>query len=233
MRNSNNYAKTLESYLIPANEALSTETKDALVSIGVSAAIFAALGISQKLKDRKAKKDQLAKNKANNETREKALKEAFAKVDQKYKLSSMTKDEYKKFIAKMEDQLEIDVRKILKPLNSKELLNKLKEDYINDYKDYYKDDPKKLESEIAYAEREFRPGLFKIYENAGQDICIVGSDQDISMTCMGVVSDVAEALELKYSDFVDAGLFSVGTGDGDEGCIYPEFVSYETMRKRI
>ena len=228
-----NYAATLEAYLIPANEALDNNSKEKLAEIGIMAAIVAVLGISQKFKNRKLKKEQDAKNKVTSEAREKFMKEAFAKVDQKYKLSSMTEQEYKNFINKFLDQLEIDLKKILKPLNSKENINAVKDSYIKDLKNWYKDNPKELENEIAYAEREFRPGLFKIVENCGQYICIIDGDQDINTACGSVVDEVAEALELKYSDFVDAGLFSIGTGDGDEGCIYPEFVSYETMRKRI
>ena len=227
------YANTLDSYLIPAEEAMSDDSKATLASMGIMAVIVAALGISQKFKQRKLEKESKSKSYAQQESREKFLKESFQKIDQKYKLSSMSKDEYKDFIIKMEDQIEIDVRKILRPLNSKEVLNKLKEDYIKGCKNWFKDDPKYLESEIKNAENSFRPGLFKIVENAGEYIWIVGGDQSINTHCGGIVEDVAEALELKYSDFVNAGLFSVGTGDGDEGCIYPYFVSYETMRKRI
>lgn len=223
----------LDKYLIPANEALSDKAKESLASIGIMTVICAALGISQKLKNRKKEKEEKAKNKAIQEKHEQALKEAFDKIDKIYKLSSMTKDEYRAFLKKMYAQVENDLRKILKPLNSKEVLDRLKEDYINDAKSYYKDDPNKLKQEISYANNVFKPGLFKIYENAGDYICITGTDQDINVICSGVIADVAEALELKYSDFCDAGLFGVGTGDGDEGCVYPDFVSYETMRKRI
>ena len=200
-----NYASTLESYLIPANEALDSKSKEKIAEIGIMAAIVAVLGISQKFKNRKLKKEQDAKNKANNEAKQKFMKEAFAKIDQKYNLSSMTEQEYKNFIYKFEDQLEIDLKKILKPLNSKENINAIKESYINDLKNWYKDNPNsnRLETEIAYAEKEIKPGLFKIVENCGQYICIIDGDQDINMACSSVVDEVAEALELKYSDFGD------------------------------
>lgn len=223
----------LDKYLIPANEALSDKAKESLASIGIMTVICAALGISQKLKNRKKEKEEKAKNKAIQEKHDQALKEAFDKIDKTYKLSSMSKDEYRAFLKKMYIQVENDLRKILKPLNSKEVLDRLKEDYINDVKSYYKDDPNKLKQEISYANNTFKPGLFKIYDNAGDYICITGTDQDINVICSGVIGGVADALELKYSDFCDAGLFSVGTGDGDEGSVYPDFVSYETMRKRI
>lgn len=242
------YSDILESYLIPAEEgAWLNELKDTAKSqikeagkeilpmFSAFAIMCAALGIYSKYKDYKDKKDRQAKTNASNEAHERAMKEAFTKIDSKYKFSSMTKNEYRAFTAKMDDQIEDDIRKLLKPLNSKDILNKIKEEYIKKLHHWYDDDSKTLREEIAEANKIFKPGLFKLVENGGDYICIINGDQDVCSSCygFGINDDVAEALELKYSDFVNAGLFGVGTGDGDEGCVYPEFVTYETMRKRI
>ena len=174
------------------------------------------------------------KQKASDEAHERAMKAVFDKLDTKYKFSSMTKDQYYEFTNKMDDQIENDIRKLLKPLNSKEVLNEIKERYINKLQKWYSADPKTLKEEIAEANRIFKPGLFKLVENGGDYICIIDGDQDVRCSCYaaGINNDIAEALELKYAEFANAGLFSVGIGDGDEGCVYPYFISYETMRKR-
>ena len=215
----------LERYLIPAEEgAFLNELKDIAKSqikeagkeilpmVGAFSLICAALGIYSKIKDHKERKDREAKTKASNEAHERAMKEAFAKLNAEYKLSSMTKEEYRKFVNKMDDQIENDIQKILKPLNTKEILTKLKANHIAKLQNWYSDDPKTLEEEIKEANKIFKPGLFKL-ENGGDYICIIDGDQDVCITCYcaGINDDVAEALELKYSNFVNAGLFGVGT----------------------
>ena len=230
-----NYSDVLESYLIPAEEALSQETKESLASIGIMTVIVAALGISQKFKEHKQRKaDKAAADRVNRESQIK-LKEAFKKVDQKYNLSSMSKDEYSKFVNKKYDEIIKDIEKILRPLNNRKIIEEYKSTYIADLKKWAEEanDPHKYDDDIKEANFYFKPGLFRIEENCIPDyVCIIAGDQAINTHCGDVCDKVATALEVKYSEFCDAGLFGVGTGDGDEGSVYPEFVSYETMRKR-
>ena len=244
----NNYATVLESYLIPAQEGeylnelkdiaksqIKEAGKEILPMFGVFGIMCAALGIYSKIKNYKDKKASQAKMKASDEYYERARKDAFNKLDTKYKFSAMTKNDYNKFIDNMYDEIIRDISKMLKPLNSKEILNKYKEKYISKYKKMasYSSNPHKYDDDIKDADKWFRPGLFKIVANDIPDyVCIIDGDQEINTFCHAVCEDVAEALELKYSEFCAAGLFGVGTGDGDEGCVYPEFVSSETMRKR-
>ena len=107
--------------------------------------------------------------------------------------------------------------------DAKEIANKIKTSDIfkancNEaekyFKDHYTDEPAD----------KFNYNFFKSIISIGEGvngyettIQILDSYQDVIIYMNWIVNDIADMLEIKYSDYLQGG---ISTGDGDEGTIY-------------
>ena len=107
-------SKALESFLIPeeiAIEGLSEKTKGNLTIGAIGVAILAVIGL--KISDYKKDKIYKSQVKSNNEMKKKNLEV----VNNKYKLSTMSENEYKQFINRIKKESESYVKQMVNKAN--------------------------------------------------------------------------------------------------------------------
>ena len=196
-----------------AEEALSENTKTTLAGIGILALIGAGIGIS--IKDAKREREwkaKQAKDQRQKEEEKRRADELRPKVIEKWKSKYGSN-----WVKALNDSLDKDIEKAAKACNNKKVLDSVKA-RINDM---YSDDPEYAKELLA----QVKSGIFG-YDDCGDYIQVVNGDQDLCIACCGVVEDIAKAVEIKYAAEIACGLIGgVGTGDGDEGCVYPSYAT--------
>lgn len=231
---SNSYSKILESYLIPANESADKDTKSGLIELGLLTAIFAALGISQHLKNRKREKDN--NEKISNALKEKAQKskEEWEKykaspeytqdckyIANKYRINYPDDYDKKELKEKLLDSIESDLKKIANTINrNKKLCNTLAEEYIEyakrignyeKYKESYNDEADEIRS---------GPACGNIFED-NFEISDISQGPRTWVCSRYLFSACCDGINEKYYREIKHGLMDkmTDTGDGDEGLI--------------
>jgi len=72
-------------------------------------------------------------------------------------------------------------------------------------------------------ENKYSAPSFNVYFDDDEEwFEIIDSEQDVRIEFGDIVYDLADKLKSKYGDLIHAFGYSLGTGDGDEGCIYLE-----------
>lgn len=220
--------KCLESLLIEgeeiAIEGLSEKTKGNLTIGAIGMAILAVIGLN--ISDYKKDKIYKSQVKANNEIKKKNLEI----VNNKYNLSTMSENDYKQFISKIQKESESYIKKMVNKANhDSEYIKSVRNKFIERYKD---PDTGELESYDKETLKYLKSGYFKADWDA-DGYWVIIEDQDVATSGSYLHCDIAEALNAKYSELSTSKIIEFSFGDGDEGCVYFNYVSYETMKKKF
>jgi hypothetical protein len=136
--------------------------------------------------------------------------------------------ERKKKQKELEDSIEQSQRKIqaeeyLKHTSQETLITNIKSD-IKKIVQEFKTDPKvttKIKKSLkADIEKGDSADYRLVYDDQGDYIEIIDGDQSVKISLHWIISDIENAIEIKYKKEISLRLVSISTGDGDEGCIY-------------
>ena len=220
-------SKALESFLIPeeiAIEGLSEKTKGNLTIGAIGVAILAVIGL--KISDYKKDKIYKSQVKSNNEMKKKNLEV----VNNKYKLSTMSENEYKQFINRIKKESESYVKQMVNKANhDSEYIKSVRNEFIERNKN---PDTGELESYDKETLKYIKSGYFTSNWNR-EGYWEIIEDQDVATSGCDLHCDIAEALNTKYSELSAANIVWFSFGDGDEGCVYFGHISYENMKKKF
>ena len=220
-------SKALESFLIPeeiAIEGLSEKTKGNLTIGAIGVAILAVIGL--KISDYKKDKIYKSQVKSNNEMKKKNLEV----VNNKYKLSTMSENEYKQFINRIKKESESYVKQMVNKANhDSEYIKSVRNKFIERNKN---PDTGELESYDKETLKYIKSGYFTSNWNR-EGYWEIIEDQDVATSGCDLHCDIAEALNTKYSELSAANIVWFSFGDGDEGCVYFGHSSYENMKKKF
>ena len=220
-------SKALESFLIPeeiAIEGLSEKTKGNLTLSALGLMILATIGL--KISDYKKDKIYKSQVKSNNEMKKKNLET----VNSKYKLSTMTEDQYKQFINKIQKESESYVKQMVNKANhDSEYIKSVRNKFIERNKN---PDTGELEGYDKETLKYIKSGYFTSNWNR-EGYWEIIEDQDVATSGCDLHCDIAEALNTKYSELSAANIVWFSFGDGDEGCVYFGHISYENMKKKF
>ena len=153
-------------------------------------------------------KKKKKKNKSNDTQHQQS---PYNEAKEKYNvMTSEEKDKFNKEFDKKRKELENLAKQELKKLMSDK---KFKEELLKDIEEAF--DRKTLDP--VYDKEYYNTGkLPKTHVKVEPDYWeIIDDSQDVRMACSRIVDRLAEILEEKTD-------YDIGTGDGDEGCIYPE-----------
>ena len=149
-------------------------------------------------------------------------------ANNKYKLSTMTEDQYKQFISKVQKEANSFVKQMVSKANhDRGYIINLRNEFIKEYKDK---DTGKLDEDSKELLSYIKPGYFM--SNWDNDHWEIIEDQLIALIC-DLHTEIVESLNSKYPELSDAKIAWFSYGEGDEGCVYFDFASYESMKKKF
>lgn len=208
-------SKCLESLLIAEEgffDKMDDDAKSAFLSLLVTTGIIGIFGgysAYKQYKAEKAGKSSLHRSQNNKQSE-------FAKFNSQYHFENMSKPEYDKYIDNTIKSADKDVKTIVSTANkNKEYINKIKEKYIRTNED-------NIDNDVLVS---FKPGMFGSTFEEGYYWVII-DDQDVAGVC-DFHYEVADALKMKYSNPI----ISFDNGDGDEGCVYIQYPSYDGLQR--
>lgn len=168
------------------------------------------------------------KNNKKSEKIDPEKKKKFEIANNKYKFSTMNKDQYENFINKIQKEAESYIKTAVNKANHDiEYLKKVRSDFaeynaLMNMETGDSGDNKTLKS--------IKPGYFKCRWNG--EYWEIIEDQEVA-NCCDLHCNIVEALNNKYSELSSAKIVWFSYGDGDEGCVYFDFASYESMKKKF
>jgi uncharacterized membrane-anchored protein YhcB (DUF1043 family) len=174
-------------------------------TIGLLLGIIGATGlfIYKNLKNEYA---EIQKKKNGNLTKQE-LEKKKEEVEHRYnyskeKLVSLVISDIKKMLSKINQEAKIKDSKI--SLKIQESIKSFKENY----------------PEKHYSEKyKLSMDMSDMGDDSGY-IYIIEADQVLTNELSWILQDIADALKIKYKDEIATKFLHIGTGDGDEGCIY-------------
>lgn len=184
---------SIEKYLNEIDNEVAVESTGVDI-IAMLLAVSGYVGYQAYKKIKEERKRKLVKEKENGE---------FKKKKEEYlSKNSHTKDS-------IINAMQNDVKKMVnKAKTDKSILGKMKADVEREAEKW----------ELTTSEKKFS----LTYIDYGDCIEIIDGMQEVHIILSWFIDDMATVLHEKYSDAITYGLVTVGTGDGDEGCIYIE-----------
>lgn len=212
-------SKVLENLMID-EDIIVTEASSATIDlIGGAILIGGALAYT-KYKEGKKEKQRTINSQQLKQQRDTKAFTDFKDLNEKFNFME-SKESYNKFIQKILDDMENDIKKMVATANrDKARFEKIK-NKLRDTFDYSDSDIKQL---------RLGPGYYKCYTD-GDDYWVIIEDQDVA--CVDDLHyAIVEALEAKASQDKRYSLISLSNGDGDEGCVYYNYSSYDALKKK-
>ena len=228
------YVEVLESYLIPAEEGLTTSEK---VGVGaVFAAFLASFGIPiAKYYKQKAEKEKLLKMEA--EKRKTELQRYIVEADKKYNFSKMSSQQYESFCVKMTKIFTNDVKSALSKALSNSILDKMKEDYLNKNEDRFKD-PKSAREYIddVLCKNNFTPKMNGKYGIKLIDFDNNSQDDAVELHQLGCAIDrigdaLVDAIATKYDELSRSNVKV--SYDEWEASIFFNWMKYDKLKELL
>lgn len=205
-----------EEDLIPANEGIGQD----LASIFIPGIILVGGALAyNKYLEKKEDKMKAQKNAAAKKKYEEENYVFIKELNNRYHFM-VSNDAYNKFINSILSDMEKDIKKMVSVANR----DSKRFQVIAD----------KLKSKWNYSDNEIKAlGLganyYKCYDV--DDYWVIIEDQDVA--CVDDLHyTITEALNAKAMQDKRYNLVSLSNGDGDEGCVYYNYFSYETMKKK-
>ena len=167
------------------------------------------------------------KNNKNSEKIDPEKKKKFEIANNKYKFSTMNKDQYENFSNKIQKEAESYIKTAVNKANHDiEYLKKVRNDFA-EYNSLI--NMETGDSEDIKTLKSIKPGYFKCHWDG--EYWEIIEDQEVA-NCCDLHCNIVEALNNKYSELSSAKIIWFSYGDGDEGCIYIETCSFENMKKK-
>ena len=149
-------------------------------------------------------------------------------ANNKYKLSTMTEDQYENFINKIQKEAESYIKTAVNKANHDiEYLKKVRNDFV-EYNSLI--NMETGDSEDIKTLKSIKPGYFKCHWDG--EYWEIIEDQEVA-NCCDLHCNIVEALNTKYSELSSAKIVWFSYGEGDEGRVYFDFASYESMKKKF
>lgn len=215
-------SKILESFIIEGEDLTSANEGIAhdLASVVIPGIIL--VGGSIAYTKYLEKKEDKMKAQKKSDTKKKDEEEKYALIEElndKYHFMAST-DAYNKFIDSILSDMEKDIKKMVSAANR----DSKRFQAIAD----------ELKSRWNYSDNEIKalglgPNYYKCRDEG--DYWNIIEDQDVA--CIDDLHYViTDALEAKAMQDKRYKLITLSNGDGDEGCVYYDYYSYETMKKK-
>lgn len=199
-----------------ANEKISSATAELIAGIIMAGGAI----VYQKYKENKTKSQSIIKNQNAEKQRQSKISEDIRELDNKYHFMASSND-YDKFIKSTLNDIEKDIKKMVNVANRdtkrfNAIKEKLKKNGFDD---------------MEIKALGLGPGYYKCIDSL-EDYWIIIEDQDVA--CVDDLHyAITEALEAKATQDKRYSIFNFTNGDGDEGCVYYSYPSYEQIKKRV
>ena len=149
-------------------------------------------------------------------------------ANNKYKFSTMNKDQYENFINKIQKEAESYIKTAVNKANHDiEYLKKVRNDFAEYNALMNMETGDSVDNKTL---KSIKPGYFKCRWNG--EYWEIIEDQEVA-NCCDLHSNIVEALNNKYSELSSAKIVWFSYGEGDEGCVYFDFIQYENMKKKF